>query len=170
MKTDKLLSHIDYYFSKKIIKEQKIIDDYTSNFLLDELEIIEEAKEIFINKNLENISDDNLDIFTKKMFDELEKDFKGYNDSSKRDYKFKIEAFFKMNNSMIMMITKYFYKDNIKKNFIKNIDYLYKLQPYTSYLVHNKMIDYDNVFISTLGYSLIFDDIELAQIFFSSVE
>ena len=126
MKTDKLLSPIDYYFSKKIIKEQKIIDDYTSNFLLDELEIIEEAKEIFINKNLENISDDNLDIFTKKMFDELEKDFKGYNDSSKRDYKFKIEAFFKMNNSMIMMITKYFYKDNIKKNFIKNIDYLIK--------------------------------------------
>ena len=32
------------------------------------------------------------------------------------------------------------------------------------------MIDYDNVFISTLGYSLIFDDIELSQIFFSSVE
>ncbi|MEI0493647.1 hypothetical protein R4J17_14520 [Brachyspira intermedia] len=172
MKTDKLLSPIDYYFSKKIIKEQKIIDDYTSNFLLDEADrkIIDESKESFINGNEENISDDNLDIFAKKMFDELEKDFKGYNDSSKRDYKFKIEAFFKMNNSMIMMITKYFYKDNIKKNFIKNIDYLYKLQPYTSYLVHNKMIDYDNVFISTLGYSLIFDDIELSQIFFSSVE
>ena len=170
MKTDKLLSHIDYYFSKKIIKEQKIIDDYTSNFLLDELEIIEEAKKNFINGNEENISDDNLDIFAKKMFDELEKDFKGYNDSSKRDYEFKIEAFFKMNNSIIMMITKYFYKDKIEENLIKNIQYLYKLQPYRSYLVHNKMIDYDNIFISTLGYSLIFDDIELAQIFFSSVE
>ena len=170
MKTDELLSSIDYYFSKKIIKEQKNIDDYTSNFSLDESEIIEEAKEIFINKNLENISDDNLDIFTKKMFDELEKDFKGYNDSSKRDYKFKIEAFFKMNNSMIMMITKYFYKDNIKENFIKNIEYLYKLSSYSDYLVVNKMIDYDNIFISTLGYSFIFDDIELAKIFFSSVE
>ena len=172
MKTDELLSPIDYYFSKKIIKEQKIIDDYTSNLSLDEsdLKIIEEAKEIFINKNLENISDDNLDIFTKKMFDELEKDFKGYNDNYQRDYKFKIEAFFKMNYSIIMMITKYFYKDNIKENFIKNIEYLYKLSSYSDYLVVNKMIDYDNIFISTLGYSFIFDDIELAQIFFSSVE
>lgn len=172
MKTDKLLSSIDYYFSKKIIKEQKIINDYASNFSLDEsdLKIIEEAKEIFINKNLENILDDNLDIFTKKMFDELENDFKGYNDNYQRDYKFKIEAFFKMNNSMIMMITKYFYKDNIKENFIKNIEYLYKLSSYSDYLVVNKMIDYDNIFISTLGYSFIFDDIELAQIFFSSVE
>lgn len=170
IKTDELLSPIDYYFSKKIIKEQKNIDDYTSNFSLDESEIIEEAKEIFINKNLENISDDNLDIFTKKMFDELEKDFKGYNDNYQRDYKFKIEAFFKMNNSIIMMITKYFYKDNIKENFIKNIEYLYKLSSYSDYLVVNKMIDYDNIFISTLGYSFIFDDIELAQIFFSSVE
>lgn len=170
MKTDKLLSPIDYYFSKKIIKEQKIINDYASNFSLDESEIIEEAKEIFINKNLENISDDNLDIFTKKMFDELEKDFKGYNDNYQRDYKFKIEAFFKMNYSIIMMITKYFYKDNIKENFIKNIEYLYKLSSYSDYLVVNKMIDYDNVFISTLGYSFIFDDIELAKIFFSSVE
>ena len=69
-----------------------------------------------------------------------------------------------------MMITKYFYKDKIKENFIKNIEYLYKLQPYRYYLVHNKMIDYDNIFISTLLYSLIFDDIELAKIFFSSVE
>ena len=172
MKTDKLLSPIDYYFSKKIIKEQKIIVDYTSNFLLDEADrkIIDESKESFINGNEENISDDNLDIFAKKMFDELEKDFKGYNDSSKRDYKFKIEAFFKMNNSMIMMITKYFYKDNIKENFIKNIEYLYKLSSYSDYLVVNKMIDYDNIFISTLGYSFIFDDIELAKIFFSSVE
>lgn len=172
MKTDELLSPIDYYFSKKIIKEQKIIDDYTSNLSLDEsdLKIIEEAKEIFINKNLENISDDNLDIFTKKMFDELEKDFKGYNDNYQRDYKFKIEAFFKMNYSIIMMITKYFYKDNIKENFIKNIEYLYKLSSYSDYLVVNKMIDYDNIFISTLGYSFIFDDIELAKIFFSSVE
>ena len=170
MKTDELLSPIDYYFSKKIIKEQKNIDDYTSNFSLDESEIIEEAKEIFINKNLENISDDNLDIFTKKMFDELEKDFKGYNDNYQRDYKFKIEAFFKMNYSIIMMITKYFYKDNIKENFIKNIEYLYKLSSYSDYLVVNKMIDYDNIFISTLGYSFIFDDIELAKIFFSSVE
>ena len=170
MKTDELLSSIDYYFSKKIIKEQKNIDDYTSNFSLDESEIIEEAKEIFINKNLENISDDNLDIFTKKMFDELEKDFKGYNDNYQRDYKFKIEAFFKMNYSIIMMITKYFYKDNIKENFIKNIEYLYKLSSYSDYLVVNKMIDYDNIFISTLGYSFIFDDIELAKIFFSSVE
>ena len=170
IKTDELLSSIDYYFSKKIIKEQKNIDDYTSNFSLDESEIIEEAKEIFINKNLENISDDNLDIFTKKMFDELENDFKGYNDNYQRDYKFKIEAFFKMNYSIIMMITKYFYKDNIKENFIKNIEYLYKLSSYSDYLVVNKMIDYDNIFISTLGYSFIFDDIELAQIFFSSVE
>ncbi len=172
MKTDELLSSIDYYFSKKIIKEQKIINDYASNFSLDEsdLKIIEEAKEIFINKNLENILDDNLDIFTKKMFDELENDFKGYNDNYQRDYKFKIEAFFKMNNSMIMMITKYFYKDNIKENFIKNIEYLYKLSSYSDYLVVNKMIDYDNIFISTLGYSFIFDDIELAKIFFSSVE
>lgn len=170
MKTDELLSSIDYYFSKKIIKEQKNIDDYTSNFSLDESEIIEEAKEIFINKNLENISDDNLDIFTKKMFDELEKDFKGYNDNYQRDYKFKIEAFFKMNYSIIMMITKYFYKDNIKENFIKNIEYLYKLSSYSDYLVVNKMIDYDNIFISTLGYSFIFDDIGLAKIFFSSVE
>lgn len=170
MKTDELLSPIDYYFSKKIIKEQKNIDDYTSNFSLDESEIIEEAKEIFINKNLENISDDNLDIFTKKMFDELENDFKGYNDNYQRDYKFKIEAFFKMNYSIIMMITKYFYKDNIKENFIKNIEYLYKLSSYSDYLVVNKMIDYDNIFISTLGYSFIFDDIELAKIFFSSVE
>ena len=170
MKTDELLSPIDYYFSKKIIKEQKIINDYASNFSLDESEIIEEAKEIFINKNLENISDDNLDIFTKKMFDELENDFKGYNDNYQRDYKFKIEAFFKMNNSIIMMITKYFYKDNIKENFIKNIEYLYKLSSYSDYLVVNKMIDYDNIFISTLGYSFIFDDIELAKIFFSLVE
>ncbi|MEI0478898.1 hypothetical protein [Brachyspira pulli] len=170
IKTDELLSPIDYYFSKKIIKEQKIIDDYTSNLSLDESEIIEEAKEIFINKNLENISDDNLDIFTKKMFDELENDFKGYNDNYQRDYKFKIEAFFKMNYSIIMMITKYFYKDNIKENFIKNIEYLYKLSSYSDYLVVNKMIDYDNIFISTLGYSFIFDDIELAKIFFSSVE
>ncbi|MEI0540268.1 hypothetical protein [Brachyspira pulli] len=172
IKTDELLSPIDYYFSKKIIKEQKNIDDYTSNFSLDEsdLKIIEETKEIFINKNLENILDDNLDIFTKKMFDELEKDFKGYNDNYQRDYKFKIEAFFKMNYSIIMMITKYFYKDNIKENFIKNIEYLYKLSSYSDYLVVNKMIDYDNIFISTLGYSFIFDDIELAQIFFSSVE
>lgn len=170
IKTDKLLSPIDYYFSKKILKEQKNIDDYTSNFSLDESEIIEEAKEIFINKNLENISDGNLDIFAKKMFYELENDFKGYNDNYQRDYKFKIEAFFKMNNSMIMMITKYFYKDNIKENFIKNIEYLYKLSSYSNYLVVNKMIDYNNIFISTLGYSLIFDDIELAKIFFSSVE
>ncbi|MEI0562787.1 hypothetical protein [Brachyspira pulli] len=170
IKTDELLSSIDYYFSKKIIKEQKNIDDYTSNFSLDESEIIEEAKEIFINKNLENILDDNLDIFTKKMFDELENDFKGYNDNYQRDYKFKIEAFFKMNYSIIMMITKYFYKDNIKENFIKNIEYLYKLSSYSDYLVVNKMIDYDNIFISTLGYSFIFDDIELAKIFFSSVE
>ena len=36
IKTDELLSPIDYYFSKKIIKEQKNIDDYTSNFSLDE--------------------------------------------------------------------------------------------------------------------------------------
>lgn len=170
MKTDKLLSPIDYYFSKKIIKEQKIIDDYTSNFLLNELEIIEEAKEIFINKNLENIKNDNMDIYTKKIFDELDRDFKGYNANYKRDYEVKIEAFFKMNHSMIMMITKYFYKDNIKENFIKNIEYLYKLQPYTSYLVFSNMIDYNNIFISTLSYSFIFDDIELAQKFFSSVE
>lgn len=170
MKTDKLLSPVDYYFSKKIIKEKKIIDDYTSNFSLNELEIIEEVKEIFINKKLKNLSDDNLDIFTKKMFDELEKDFNGYNDRYKIDFKLKIEAFFKMNNSMIMMITKYFYKDNIKENFIKNIEYLYKLQSYTSYLVHNKMIDYNNIFIYTYHYVFMFNDIELAKVLFSSVE
>ncbi|WP_300755149.1 hypothetical protein [uncultured Brachyspira sp.] len=170
MKTDKLLSPVDYYFSKKIIKEQKIIDDYTSNFSLDESEIIEEAKKRFINGNEENISDDNLDIFTKKMFDELDNDFNGYNDRYKRDFKLKIEAFFKMNHSMIMMITKYFYKDNIKENFIKNIEYLYKLQSYTSYLVHNKMIDYNNIFIYTYHYVFMFNDIELAKVFFSSVE
>lgn len=170
IKTDKLLSPVDYYFSKKIIKEKKIIDDYTSNFSLNELEIIEEVKEIFINKKLKNLSDDNLDIFTKKMFDELEKDFNGYNDRYKIDFKLKIEAFFKMNNSMVMMITKYFYKDNIKENFIKNIEYLYKLQSYTSYLVHNKMIDYNNIFIYTYHYVFMFNDIELAKVFFSSVE
>ena len=100
----------------------------------------------------------------------MDRDFKGYNANYKIDYEVKIEAFFKMNHSMIMMITKYFYKDNIKENFIKNIEYLYKLQPYTSYLVLSNMIDYDNIFISTLEYSFIFDDIELAHKFFSLVE
>lgn len=165
MKTDKLLSPIDYYFSKKIIKEQKNIDDYASNLSLDESEIIEEAKKNFINGNEENISDDNLDI-SKQLDILIKKAIIGLDEN----YKLEKEIFFKMNHSIIMMITKYFYKDNIKKNFIKNIEYLYKLQPYTSYLVHNKMIDYNNIFISTLGYSFIFDDIELAQIFFSSVE
>lgn len=165
IKTDKLLSPIDYYFSKKIIKEQKIIDDYASDFSLDELEIIDESKESFINENEENISDDNLDI-SKQLDILIKKAIIGLDEN----YKSEKEIFFKMNHSIIMMITKYFYKDNIKENFIKNIEYLYKLQPYRSYLFHNKMIDYDNIFISTLGYSLIFDDIELAQIFFSSVE
>lgn len=162
IKTDKLLY---YYFSKKIIKEQKIIDDYASDFSLDELEIIDESKESFINENEENISDDNLDI-SKQLDILIKKAIIGLDEN----YKSEKEIFFKMNHSIIMMITKYFYKDNIKENFIKNIEYLYKLQPYRSYLFHNKMIDYDNIFISTSGYSLIFDDIELAQIFFSSVE
>lgn len=165
MKIDELLSPIDYYFSKKIIKEQKNIDDYTSNLSLDESEIIEEAKKIFINGNEENISYDNLDI--SKQLEMIVNNIIGGLDEN---YKSEKEIFFKMNHSIIMMITKYFYKDKIKENFIKNIEYLYKLQPYRYYLVHNKMIDYDNIFISTLGYSLIFDDIELAKIFFSSVE
>ena len=167
MKIDKLLSHIDYYFSKKIIKEQKIIDDYTSNFSLNEsdLKIIEEAEKIFINGNEENISDDNVDI--SKQLEMIVNNIIG---GLYKNHKSEKEIFFKMNNSMIMMITKYFYKDNIKENFIKNIEYLYKLKPYTSYLVHNEMIDYNNIFISTLEYSFMFDDIELAQMFFSSVE
>ncbi|WP_295295539.1 hypothetical protein [uncultured Brachyspira sp.] len=167
MKTDKLLSPIDYYFSKKIIKEQKNIDDYTYNFSLDEADkkIIDESKESFINGKEKNISDDNLDI-SKQLDILIKKAIIGLDEN----YKSEKEIFFKMNHSIIMMITKYFYKDNIKENFIKNIEYLYKLQPYTSYLVHNEMIDYNNIFISTSGYSFIFNDIELAKIFFSSVE
>lgn len=167
IKTDKLLSPIDYYFSKKIIKEQKNIDDYTYNFSLDEADkkIIDESKESFTNGNEENISDDNLDI-SKQLDILIKKAIIGLDEN----YKSEKGIFFKINHSIIMMITKYFYKDNIKENFIKNIEYLYKLQPYTSYLVHNKMIDYNNIFISTLGYSFIFNDIELAKIFFSSVE
>ena len=167
MKTDKLLSPIDYYFSKKIIKEQKNIDDYTYNFSLDEADkkIIDESKESFTNGKEKNISDDNLDI-SKQLDILIKKAIIGLDEN----YKSEKEIFFKMNHSIIMMITKYFYKDNIKENFIKNIEYLYKLQPYTSYLVHNEMIDYNNIFISTSGYSFIFNDIELAKIFFSSVE
>ncbi|MDA1469797.1 hypothetical protein OGZ02_13365 [Brachyspira hyodysenteriae] len=104
-----------------------------------------------------------MDIFTKKMFDELEKDFNGYNYRYKRDSQFKNRSIFQNESFYGYDDNKSFYKDDIKENFIKNIEYLYKLQSYTSYLVHNKMMDYNNIFIYTYHYVFMFDDIELAK-------